>query len=176
MVRNRELGESTLVDLQRTMANVQDTTRSLEEILQRLNRGEGVLGRLTRNTREVDELFTRVTRAAKSLDQLTDRLNRGRGTVGKLVDDEAYATRVLGNLDAALRDLKDVADKLDRGEGTLGKLVNDPSLYHEAKALVGSARRSWLLGVYKGVSGLWPFGGGSAEAPPGRALSKPPEP
>jgi len=38
--------------------------------------------------------------------------------------------------------------------------VNDPSLYHEAKALVGSARRSWLLGVYKGVSGLWPFGRG----------------
>ncbi|TMA39761.1 MAG: MCE family protein [Deltaproteobacteria bacterium] len=176
MVRNRELGESTLVDLQRTMANVQDTTRSLEEILQRLNRGEGVLGRLTRNTREVDELFTRVTRAAKSLDQLTDRLNRGRGTVGKLVDDEAYATRVLGNLDAALRDLKDVADKLDRGEGTLGKLVNDPSLYHEAKALVGSARRSWLLGVYKGVSGLWPFGGGGTEAPPDQPIGKPAAP
>ena len=176
MVRNRELGESTLVDLQRTMANVQDTTRSLEEILQRLNRGEGILGRLTRNTREVDELFGRINHAAKSLDQLADRLNRGRGTVGKLVEDEAYAARVLGNLDAALRDLREVADKLDRGEGTLGKLVNDPSLYHEAKALVGSARRSWLLGVYKGVSGLWPFGGGSAEAPPGRALSKPPEP
>jgi len=173
MLRNRELGESSLVDLQRTMANVQDTTRSLEEILQRLNRGEGILGRLTRNTPEVDELFARVNHAAKSLDQLTDRLNRGRGTVGKLVEDEAYATRVLGNLDAALKDLREVADKLDRGEGTLGKLVNDPSLYHDAKALVGSARRSWLLGVYKGVSGLWPFGGGGAEAPPGQALGKP---
>src|SRR5207244_13207785 len=108
MVRNRELGESTLVDLQRTMANVQDTTRSLEDILQRLNRGEGILGRLTRNTREVDELFTRVTRAAKSLDQLTDRLNRGRGTVGKLVEDEASAARVLGNGHAAPRHLKNV--------------------------------------------------------------------
>src|SRR5881296_1888162 len=88
MVRNRELGESTLVDLQHTMANVQETSRVLEKILQRLNRGEGILGRLTRNTREVDELFTRITRAAKSLDQVTDRLNRGRGTVGKLVEDE----------------------------------------------------------------------------------------
>src|SRR5881397_3705524 len=97
-----ELGESTLVDLQRTMANVQDTTRSLEDILQRLNRGEGILGRLTRNTREVDELFARVNHAAKSLDEMSDRLNRGRGTVGKLVEDEAYASRVLGNLDAAI--------------------------------------------------------------------------
>src|SRR5207248_1300462 len=148
MVRNRELGESTLVDLQHTMANVQDTTRSLEDILQRLNHGEGILGRLTRNTKEVDELFARVNHAAKSLDQLSDRLNRGRGTVGKLMEDEAYATRVLGNLDTALKDLKDVAEKLDRGDGTLGKLVNDPSLYHDAKALVGTARRSWLLGVH----------------------------
>src|SRR6059058_2456248 len=176
MVRNRELGESTLVDLQRTMANVQDTTRSLEDILQRLNRGEGILGRLTRNTREVDELFARVNHAAKSLDEMSDRLNRGRGTVGKLVEDEAYAARVLGNLDAAIRDLKDVAEKLDRGEGTLGKLVNDPSLYHEAKALVGGARRSWLLGVYKGVSGLWPFGGGGTEAPPDQPIGKPAAP
>src|SRR5439155_407059 len=86
MVRNRELGESTLVDLQHTMANVQDTTRSLEDILQRLNHGEGILGRLTRNTKEVDELFARVNHAAKSLDQLSDRLNRGRGTVGKLME------------------------------------------------------------------------------------------
>ena len=123
----------------------------------------------------MDELFTRVNHAAKSLDELSDRLNRGRGTVGKLVEDEAYAARVLGNVDAALRDLKNVAEKLDRGEGTLGKLVNDPSLYHEAKALVGGARRSWLLGVYKGFSGLWPFGGGGAEAPPAQALGKPPE-
>ena len=172
MVRNRELGESTLVDLQHTMANVQDTTRSLEDILQRLNHGEGILGRLTRNTKEVDELFARVNHAAKSLDQLSDRLNRGRGTVGKLMEDEAYATRVLGNLDTALKDLKDVAEKLDRGDGTLGKLVNDPSLYHDAKALVGTARRSWLLGVYKGVSGLWPFGGGTEGTPP-QALGKP---
>ena len=172
MLRNRELGESTLVDLQHTMANVQVTTRSLEDILQRLNHGEGILGRLTRNTKEVDELFARVNHAAMSLDQLSDRLNRGRGTVGRLMEDEAYATRVLGNLDTAVRDLKDVAEKLDRGDGTLGKLVNDPSLYHDAKALVGTARRNWLLGVYKGVSGLWPFGGGTEGTPP-QALGKP---
>jgi len=42
----------------------------------------------------------------------------------------------------------------------------------DAKALVGTARRSWLLGVYKGVSGLWPFGGGTEGTPP-QALGKP---
>ena len=40
--------------------------------------------------------------------------------------------------------------------GTLGRLVNDPSLYHDAKALVGGARKSWMLRF---------FGGGGSAAP-----------
>jgi len=67
---------------------------------------------------------------------------------------------VLGNLDRAISDLADVAAKLDHGQGTLGRLVNDPSLYHDAKALIGGARKSWMLRFFGG--------GGSAppETPP----------
>jgi len=156
MLRNRELGEATLVDLQRTMANVQSTTASLEKVLGRVDRGEGVLGQLTSDTQEARELLTHVRRSAKSLDTLTDRLNRGNGALARLMEDDAYARRVLGNLDRAMSDLAEVAAKLDRGEGTLGKLVNDPSLYHDVKALVGGARKSWLLRMLGG--------GGSAPA------------
>ena len=70
---------------------------------------------------------------------------------------------VLGNLDRAVADLADVAAKLDRGQGTLGKLVNDPSLYHEARGLVGSVRESWWLRL---------MGGGHASDTP----STPPAP
>src|SRR5262252_6338322 len=56
MVRNRELGEATLVDLQRTMANVQETTKSLDSIVQRIDEGKGVLGTLTGDTPESREL------------------------------------------------------------------------------------------------------------------------
>src|SRR5438094_937337 len=82
---------------------------------------------------------------------------------------------IVTNVVEVTASLKVVLQAIERGEGLLGTLVNDPSLYHEAKALVGGARRSWLLGVYKGFSGLWPFGGGGAEAPPAQALGKPPE-
>jgi len=157
MLRNRELGEATLVDLQRTMANVQSTTASLEKVLGRVDRGEGVLGQLTGDTQEARELLTHVRRSAKSLDTLTDRLNRGNGALARLMEDDTYARRVLGNLDRAMSDLAEVAAKLDRGEGTLGKLVNDPSLYHDVKALVGGARKSWLLRMLGG-SGSPPAG------------------
>jgi len=152
MLRNRELGESTLLDLQRTMANVQETTRSLDQILARVEHGEGLLGQLTGKTPDARALAEHVKRAARSLDQFTARLNRGDGVVVRLVEDEAYARRVLGNLDRALADLADVAAKLDRGQGTLGKLVNDPTLYQEAKGLVSRVRGSWLLRVF-GVGG-----------------------
>jgi phospholipid/cholesterol/gamma-HCH transport system substrate-binding protein len=167
MLRNRELGESTLVDLQRTMANVQGTTRSLEQILERVNHGEGVLGQLTTNTGENTRLVAHVRRAVKSLDEFSARLNRGRGAAMRLIEDEEYARRVLGNLDRTLADLASVAEKLDRGQGTLGKLVNDPGLYQDTHALVGSARRSWLLRWFSGGSGRPPEKPGEPGAPPG---------
>ena len=169
MLRNRELGESTLLDLQRTMANVQETTKSLNEILDHVNRGQGVLGQLTGETREAKELAAHIRRAARSIDEFSTRLNRGRGTLVHLVEDEAYARRVLGNLDRTLADLADVAAKLDRGQGTLGKLVNDPTLYHEARSLVGGARKSWLL-RFLGA------GGSSATPPPAEAGTADPKP
>ena len=157
MLRNRELGEATLVDLQRTMANLQGTTASLEKVLERIDRGEGVLGQLTSETKESRELLTHVRRSARALDALTTRLNHGNGALPRLMGDEVYAGRVLGNLDRAISDLADLAAKLDHGQGTLGRLVNDPSLYHDAKALVGRARKSWFLRWFGGL--------GSAPAP-----------
>ena len=156
MLRNREVGEATLVDLQRTMANVQGTTAALEKILERVDRGEGILGQLTSNTAEAEKLLGHVRRSAKSLDELTTRLNHGNGVVARLMGDEAYARRVLGNLDRAISDLADVAAKLDHGQGTLGKLVNDPSLYHDTKALVGGARKSWFLRFFGGLGSAPP--------------------
>src|SRR6266403_1066836 len=156
MLRNRELGEATLVDVQRTMANVQATTASLEKVLQRVDRGEGLLGQLTSDTKEARELLTHVRRSARSLDALTTRLNRGNGALARLMEDEAYAHRVLGNLDRAISDLADVAAKLDHGQGTLGKLVNDPSSYPDTRPPAGGARKSWLLR----------FLGGGGSAPP----------
>jgi phospholipid/cholesterol/gamma-HCH transport system substrate-binding protein len=152
MVRNRELGESTLVDLQHTMANVQETSRVLEKILRRVEHGQGLLGQLTGPNKEADTLLARVARTSHALERFATRLERGKGALPQLIEDEAYARRVLGNLDRTVADLADVAAKLDRGQGTLGKLVNDPSLYHEAEGLVGRVRRSWWLRLMGGSS------------------------
>ncbi len=175
MVRNRELGEATLIDFQRTMAHLEETTQALEQILVRVNRGEGLLGRLARNTKEGEALVANVERSARSLEEFTARLNRGKGTAIRLIEDEDYARRVLGNLDRAIRDVAAVADKLERGEGTLGKLVNDPALYEDTRGLLGRARGSWLLKLFGlgGSSPSRPAAPGGAQAPASEPRSTP---
>jgi len=64
---------------------------------------------------------------------------------------------VLGSLDRAISGVAAVAGSDDLCQGRLGKLVNDPSLYHDTKALLGGARKSWLLRFFGG--------GGSAPTP-----------
>jgi phospholipid/cholesterol/gamma-HCH transport system substrate-binding protein len=150
MMRNRELGETTLLDFQLTMANLQETSQALEEILQRMNRGEGLIGHLTSNTKEGEALMASVNASARSLEQFTGRLNRAEGTLVQLVEDEAYGRRVLANLDRTLADLAELLAKVNRGDGTLGRLVNDPALYEDTQALIGEARGSWLLRLFGG--------------------------
>src|SRR5262245_61602420 len=103
----------------------------------------------------------------QDVERFARRLERGQGALPQLVEDETYARRVLGNLDRAVADLADVAAKLDRGQGTLGKLVNDPSLYHEARGLVGRVRESWWLRL---------MGGGHASDSPSTSPTDAPEP
>lgn len=171
MVRNREFGDQTLHDLQRSLANVQTTSDRLAQVLTRIERGEGLLGQLTRDTPQSRALLGDATKAAASLRSFAAQLERDRGTIGRLVRDEAYANRVLGNLDRTLQEVSEASAKLNRGDGTLGRLLNDPALYQDARGLVGSVKKSWLYRLSQGFSGLWPFG--RDDPPPADPLADP---
>jgi hypothetical protein len=77
--------------------------------------------------------------------------------------DEKLGDRVVANVDAATQDMAEITGKVNRGEGTLGALVNDPALYDESTALVRSMRKSWLLGIFRGIRGLLPVEGSVEE-------------
>ena len=166
MVRNRELGEATLVDFQKTMANLQTTTHALDDILQRVNQGEGLLGRLTHQSKEGDALIANIEHSVQELQRLVTRLANGRGALPRLMEDAEYGQRLLANLDRILTDLAHVSDKLERGEGTLGKLVNDPALYQETRSLLGRLRGNFLIRLL----GM----GGGAPAPSQPPPTEPP--
>lgn len=150
----RPLGD--LVDQSREP--LAEVINRLEQIVIKIDEGEGTLGRLVNNPSLYDEmasmsvrlnhllgqlekgegtlgklledpaLYDSLNHSMVSLAELTDQLKAGKGTLGKLLTDD----RLYDEASGAFATLNTVAGKVGRGEGTLGKMVNDEALYKNA--------------------------------------------
>ena len=128
--------------------NLSRTTANLQLITDKVNRGEGTLGRLINDPKLHDELVAGVAdlrsgaAQAKSFlasaQSLVDEVKSGRGTLGTLVFDQKAGD----DLKASLASLRSVSDKISRGEGTLGKLLGDETLLRDMRSLLRKADRA----------------------------------
>jgi phospholipid/cholesterol/gamma-HCH transport system substrate-binding protein len=103
----------------------------LNRVMEKVEGGEGTLGKLMTDKKLYDNLAT----LSFELKTLADTVNRGEGSFGKLMrSDETYnkIIAILGRADATLRDIQSA-------DGTLGKLVHDRELYDKGIALVTRA-------------------------------------
>ncbi|MEM8550727.1 MAG: hypothetical protein AAGF10_08045, partial [Verrucomicrobiota bacterium] len=125
--------------------NVTVTIGNLREITDRLNAGEGTLGKLLSDETaytELVEAIAAIEDAATNADalmadarNLLAKVEAGEGTLGTLLTDDAIAQE----LEATMANLRSFSENLNNGEGTLGKLLNDDELYRELQALLTSA-------------------------------------
>jgi phospholipid/cholesterol/gamma-HCH transport system substrate-binding protein len=128
--------------------SIQRTTANLQQITEKVNKGEGTLGRLINDSKLHDELLAGVAEIksgaaqAKSFianaQSIIDEVKTGKGTLGTLVFDQKAGD----DLKASLASLRSVSEKLSRGEGTLGQLLNDDGLARDARALMKKANRA----------------------------------
>ncbi len=146
--------------------NVARITGNLAAVTDRLQRGEGSLGKLFGD----DALYRKVERIADSLGEIVDRANSpessigallenrdlhdrihsavsgideitkqirsGKGTLGKAVYDEEVAS----DLKDIIADIRGIARAINQGEGTIGKLVHDDELHATVVEMMGSLR------------------------------------
>jgi phospholipid/cholesterol/gamma-HCH transport system substrate-binding protein len=119
------------------LTNLSSAAASLQEVLARVNRGEGTLGRLLSSD---DRLYLDLTNTVANLRRTTDRIERGEGTIGRLLssDDRLYA-----DLTNTVANLRRTTDRVERGEGTLGRLLSsDDRLYQDLTNTVANLRRT----------------------------------
>jgi phospholipid/cholesterol/gamma-HCH transport system substrate-binding protein len=93
----------------------------LNRVMEKVEKGEGTLGKLMTDKKLYDNLAT----LSMELKILADTINRGEGSLGKLMrSDEPYKKiiAILNRADATLTDIQSA-------DGTLGKLVRDRELY-----------------------------------------------
>ncbi|MGN0827330.1 MAG: MlaD family protein [Kiritimatiellia bacterium] len=109
-----------------TLANVNRISVSLSNLVVRVERGEGTLGKLFS---EDTSLYDSLAAAAGNLKGLSEKLARGESTLGRLLNDQGGPYEDLKQAASDVKqltaDLKTVSGRLASGEGTLGKLLSD---------------------------------------------------
>lgn len=123
------------------------TMTNLGAITEKLNSGQGTLGRLLVDSRLYDEAIAALASLRDSFGdvrKVTSRLAEGRGTLGHLLEDDGMYDDLrdtIASLHVTARNFEDVSEQVRRGEGTLGRLVSDDTLYDQAQgALQGVSR------------------------------------
>ena len=102
--------------------NLNAITISLKEILEPLQKGEGLLGQVIQNPEFGKQGMAKIESTFDNILKITQSIRDGRGTVGRLLTDDGLAAR-LDDLGAAIKDMSTLLDRMARGEGAIGSLT-----------------------------------------------------
>src|SRR3954469_18865644 len=145
--------------------NLVQISYSLKNVLQRIDRGEGLLGELTTAPDTKQRLTDTVLTTLNKTNAILSHVESGKGLVGKLVYDDAYATQLTGSLQETAHSLQSlvasVEGSLKTGQGTIPALLNDPEGKKKVFDLVDnlratSANLAALTASYQNGQGLVP--------------------
>ncbi|HVS01520.1 MAG TPA: MlaD family protein [Thermoanaerobaculia bacterium] len=116
--------------------NMVAISHSLRNVLDRVDRGEGLLGDLTADTEEGRAIKESVTASVASLERFAASLESGKGPLTRLLHDEVMAERLASSVDR----LAAVLDDLEHGDGLLPSLIYDPAMREDAQATLAELR------------------------------------
>ncbi|MEE9200165.1 MAG: MlaD family protein, partial [Candidatus Brocadiales bacterium] len=108
-----------------------EALESARNILAKLERGEGAMGKFFTD----EEIFDELKGAVTSANDIMGKMSRGEGTIGKLLQDD----ELFDELSGAVKNANVVLAKLSKGEGTMGRLFVDDKLFIELSEAVGNA-------------------------------------
>ncbi len=134
---------------EKTFSDASKTFDHAASIAERLDKGEGTMGRLLSKD---DTVYADLTNAVANVRAATEKLKGGEGLLGRAFNDERLAD------DAAklVSNLKAVSDRLEKGEGTLGKLTSESAIYDELSALIKDVRQ--IVDNYRDTTPITTFG------------------
>lgn len=121
-------------EVNKSSGNLSLVSEQLVSITQKINRGDGVFGKLFIDTtlmENLDETISNLSLITYNFNKLSERVNRGEGIVGKLFADTSLTKEIDkagANVDQITMNLMEITDKINRGEGVFGKIFTDTSL------------------------------------------------
>jgi phospholipid/cholesterol/gamma-HCH transport system substrate-binding protein len=135
-------------DSKETIEKAKNAFSRIEEIGEKVKKGEGTLGKLIsdeaiyqdakKTIETAKEAVEKVKGTAEALKNASEKIERGEGTLGKLIQDESLYQEAK----ETLQSMKGIAEKVEKGEGTLGKLINDDSLLKETEKTMKKVQKA----------------------------------
>jgi len=122
-----------IAETQDIMTYMKDLTREFSEVLGKVNRGEGTMGKLVNDDELYFEAVNIVQSADTALNIMVGRLEKMSGFIIGL---GTSVESIVGNVDSAALDLRSLISTIERGEGALGALISDESVYDSIKTVV----------------------------------------
>jgi phospholipid/cholesterol/gamma-HCH transport system substrate-binding protein len=111
--------------LQSIISNLEETSRSLNNVSRRLERGEGTLGKLLTD----EAVYNELTKTLTDIGSAVEKIGSSEGTLAKLMqDDEIY-----NQLKDLVARINGILKKTEKGEGIAGKLFLDNRIYGDEK-------------------------------------------
>lgn len=112
------------------VSNVLAISTSLRAILDRVERGEGVLGELTRTPESGGQLVERMERTFEHAEAILGEVRSGRGSLGRLLKDPALEARLVDDLAGFLHAGRSVAESVERDlardDSLVAGMLRDP--------------------------------------------------
>ena len=121
-------------DAEKTFDGARKTFDHAAAVAERLDRGEGTLGRLLSKD---DAVYADLKQTLANAAAISARIERGEGTLGRLT---AKDDALWGDLTNAVANVRAATAKLKSGEGLLGRAFNDAALADDAAKLVANLR------------------------------------
>lgn len=124
-------------ELKGIVTNFEAASEKLRIVAERVERGEGTVGKLLSSD---DTLYNDIKSFAADAKEISSRLRSGEGTLGRLLSSD---TKLYDDLSATLENANAISASLRRGEGLAGRLLKDDDpIYANLDAAIASFRKA----------------------------------
>ena len=141
-------GDFIVLDTEDGMAslttNANNAFVKINELLEHLNSGKGMAGRLISDEKmgeELAETINSLKNTTAELSKVTQKASHGDGLLPKLLNDKAMAkntSETIERLNETALKTEELITKLNKEKGTLGHLSSDPTLYNNLSRTLSS--------------------------------------
>jgi phospholipid/cholesterol/gamma-HCH transport system substrate-binding protein len=126
--------DDIMIEINNSSQNIAIVSKELITITQKINRGDGVFGKIftdTTLTRNLDDATRNISYISQNLYDISEKVNNGQGIVGKLFADTSLTSEIGSagkEMDEIAKNLREITEKINKGEGIFGRMFTDTSL------------------------------------------------